>query len=570
MKHRYILTVAFFLCMTALFFLFPTKGLAVDYSISKANIEAYLLEDGTVNVHETFTYKFAGDFNGITRELIPKKGAKITNIHAKEGSTPLKTKKEGNLYKIYRKGSNETITIDIIYNIKNGINVYSDVADFYWPFFDERNESTYENLTISVHPPKETDEVIAYGEDKAFDTEKIQKGGTVVFNLGKVPSEENGNIRVAYNAQFFPQAPLSSNTAMKDKIIQAKQQLITNEQERRKTQKSIYHIANVVNFVFALILTSVLLFVLLKEKMRRNAIKQEFPERFFVPKQIMSLPATILYTNGNQLQSNHYAASFLDLLRKGYIQKTEENYFILNHQKGLTHENIFMDFLFHKVGENGQFSFDMLSDYMKNAKNHDQYFSFQQQWIKAVKEEMKQQDLYESPKLFRLFIGIFTALLLSLLVLLLNYDLLGSFFVTLLLFCAGCLFIIMYRPKTWKGLKIYLEWNEMKKQINELTGEQWNNLTEDEMLRTYIYGTGINEPLFEKKQKNLIQSFKLPFQSYEDPFNAYSTIYSLGPITSYYFYHANETAASSLDSNYSSGHDSGGGIGGGGGGSGAF
>jgi hypothetical protein len=62
--------------MSAALFLFPVLTFAIDYSITDTQIQADLQKDGDVNVKETHTYAFEDKFNGITRELIPKKGTK--------------------------------------------------------------------------------------------------------------------------------------------------------------------------------------------------------------------------------------------------------------------------------------------------------------------------------------------------------------------------------------------------------------------------------------------------------------------------------------------------------------
>ncbi|MBP3950154.1 DUF2207 domain-containing protein [Bacillus suaedae] len=51
------------------------------------------------------------------------------------------------------------------YLIEDGVTAYADVAEFYWPFFDDRNDSSYEQLTITVHPPEPTSGKIYYCND---------------------------------------------------------------------------------------------------------------------------------------------------------------------------------------------------------------------------------------------------------------------------------------------------------------------------------------------------------------------------------------------------------------------
>ena len=146
-------------------------------------MDAFLQENGDVQVEETHTYEFDGEFNGITREVVPKEGAAISKFTATENGQPLRVEKEDDLYKVHRKGADETITVTLQYTIKNGMEIYQDVAQFYWPFFDERNESSYENLTITIHPPKPTDDVIAFGYDEATNKETIQEDGAAVFQF---------------------------------------------------------------------------------------------------------------------------------------------------------------------------------------------------------------------------------------------------------------------------------------------------------------------------------------------------------------------------------------------------
>src|SRR5699024_11699799 len=95
-------------------------------------------------------------------------------------------------------------TIKLTYTIRNGVAVYSDVAEFYWPFFDTGNESDYEQLDVTVQPPQSTDDVLALGYDVAEGTESIQNDGSVQFSMGSVAGGSNGDIRVAYDRDLYP------------------------------------------------------------------------------------------------------------------------------------------------------------------------------------------------------------------------------------------------------------------------------------------------------------------------------------------------------------------------------
>src|SRR5690606_36721181 len=135
------------------FMIFPIIAQAVELDIEKTDIHAYLQSDGNIQVEETHTYAFDGDFNGITRTLIAKKGTEIQDMKATENGKALKVEQEDNLCKVHRHGTDEAVIIQLTYTIINGVQVYVVMGQFFWPLFDQRNESDYNNRNIDIHPP---------------------------------------------------------------------------------------------------------------------------------------------------------------------------------------------------------------------------------------------------------------------------------------------------------------------------------------------------------------------------------------------------------------------------------
>lgn len=575
MKRKSFSTFTLFIGFVIVFFLFPSNGLAVEFSITDVKMEAFLNEDGSVNVNETHTYSFDGDFNGITREIVPKEGTSIKGLKATENGKALRVEKEDDLYKIHRKGSDEKITVVLTYSIKNGVDVYRDIAEFYWPFFDDRNESTYENLTITIFPPLETDEVIAFGYDSAFTTEKINPDGSVLFKFGEVPSGENGDIRVAYDAALFPKAPLAADKPMKEEILAAKQELIDEVKADAAMTEKLSTFAKIGMPTLSILMLFVIIIAWMRAKLNRTAVKREFEQQeFSIPEQKMSLPATILYTNGAHLPGEAMGAAMMDLIRKGIIQKTEHHSFIVNKQYRnlIKHEQLLIDLLFNTIGANGEFSFDDLKAFTKRKTNHPHYQAGQTKWLQAVKEEIKEHDLYVKNTGFRWSIAIVSLLLIPLSIFFLAYGLFGWTFLTFGLFLTGIVFALAYHPKSWKGLVISHEWNLIKKQFKTQAFEDWKFLNEDEKMRVYIYALGIKEKNLKNKSKQFTDSFELPkspsYQHGAYPGVDMMTLTYYGPMATTSFYTANSTTQSTTSSSTSS--SSGGGVGGGGGGSGAF
>lgn len=554
------------LLLAALLFLFPHQSLAVEFSITNVKIDAFLRDNGNVEVEETHTYVFEGEFGGITREVVPIKGASISQFTATENGKNLQIEKEDDLYKVHRKGEDETITVKLHYTIENGLEVYQDVVQFYWPFFDDRNESDYEDISISIHPPAQTEDVIAFAYDEGFKTETIQEDGAVLFKLGYVPGNTNADIRVAYPASLFPNAPLTADKPMKEDILNAELALIKQAEADAKTKDTLATISKIGLPIFAILLFLLILRDCMTARSKHHSLLLEGAQFHSVPKQIMSLPATIFLTNNSYLPPQAMAAGLLDLVRQEYVSKTDDDQFQRLSVKGNhKHENILLEWLFEKIGSKSSFTFDDLSAYTKNKKNHSQYHLFQTQWLGAIKEEVESYSLYENKKTYRFLIGFSSILLLPFLFLFPIYDLLGPFFAALLLFLTVIIYAIAYRPKTWEGARIILDWKQFKAAFTSQT--DWENWSEDDRMRAYIYGLGISSNDVNRKNDELITAFTPPERNSYDDALFYSIAY-IGPMTSTKFRSANQSTSSGDGGSSSS--SGGGGTGGGGGGSGAF
>ncbi|PID14678.1 hypothetical protein CSV63_11325 [Sporosarcina sp. P34] len=134
----------------------------------------------------------------------PKRGASIEGFKASEKGKELRIEKHNTEYRVHRKGDSEVIVFDLQYTIRNGMEKYADGAQFYWPFFDRRNETDYGNMTITIVPLSPASDVMFIGYDSAEETGKVQPDGTVIFSLGEVRAGDNGDIRVVYEPSLFP------------------------------------------------------------------------------------------------------------------------------------------------------------------------------------------------------------------------------------------------------------------------------------------------------------------------------------------------------------------------------
>ena len=354
---------------------------------------------------------------------------------------------------------------------------------------------------------------------------------------------------------------------MKEEILKAEQELNLQVAKDAKTRETLSTISTIGLPAFTIILLLLMVRDWMTARSRRNDLLREGNTFGSVPKQIMSLPATIFFTNNSYLPAQAMAAGLLDLVRQGYVTKTAEDHFQRVKPKSpLKHENVLMEWLFDKICSDNTFSFDDLTAYTKNKKNHDKFHLFQAQWRDAIKQELDSYSLFENKTTYRLVIGFSSVLLLPFLFFFPIYDLLGSFFMALLLFFTVILYAILYRPKTWEGARIAFDWKQFKTCFKETSQTDWEKWSEDDRMRAYIYGIGISGNEINRKNDELIEAFTPPDNYYSND-AVFNSIVYIGPTTSSSFRSAYQSSGSSGDGGSSS---SGGGTSGGGGGSGAF
>ena len=472
------------LCVLLLILFIPTQVWAVEFSIESSDINAQLREDGQVVVKESHTYEFEGDFNGITRTLIPKKNTTIHNFQASENGENLKVKKEGNLYKVYRGGSDETVTVDITYTISQGVERFEDVAQFYYPFFDDSNETTYENMRITVVPPEPTDVKAAYGYDEAYGTVETIEEGTVVFNMGEVSSEENGDIRVAYDASLFPEASLTAKKPMLDDILADKEKMDAEVAAKMEAREQWGGFAPVIVGGLLLIAVGLIVQAIRRKRLTGIEIERQLSGNGRFPDTEMSLPASLLFTGGH-LKTSAIIASLLELVRKGNIKKiSDEEFELVDRVTDFKHETRLIEWLFDEIAADTTFHVDDLESYVKEKKNHEKYQRSFSGWKEAVRREYKQYKLTEKAVKTRWISGLASLVSFTSIFLFAYHGLFLWMLSVVILFLFFLIFAIAYRPLNEKGRRIMEELIPLK------LSDQWKSWDKEDQVPALLYQIG--------------------------------------------------------------------------------
>lgn len=545
--------LAFFLVL-----LIPAPALAVDFEITEVRIDAQLNEDGMVDVTENFTYQFEDDFEGITRGLIEQTGTTIENFSATENDNPLKVEMDDGVYKIYRAGEeDETVQVELTYQIVGAVEKFEDGVQFYWSFVDESNESKYGDMTISIIPPAPSSNIEALGYGEAYETEMITNEGAAIFELGQVPDEENITVRTIFEPELFP-ASTAQNGSIRDDLAADREQLENEAALFAQNQQTAKNIGiPVISIAGALLLTGILL-AWMRAAQRKRKINN-YPYEFFVPKESMSIPALLYFTNSAFLAPNAISAAMMELMRKGNVRQLSEDHFELaDRNTEHAHEETLISLLFDQIGDGREFTLEQVEQYTKVEDNHAAYNESIAEWNKGISAEVKEKGFYEKHPGLRWTAGVMGLLFVGLAIYTGIYEIFPWMAASIVLAMLAFGFAIGYSPITFEGHEVRRNWKKLKSAMEELPADQWNRLTKDEKQRAYAYLLGSDQKTAERKAA--------VFTSAESQMDASSFV--MNPVFMTAIFVSAGTATSASASGGVAG--SGTGVGGGGGGSGAF
>lgn len=552
MKRHLLL---FIICICILF---PTKVYAVDYTISHSTIDVHVQENGHVEVVEFHTYDFESKFNGMTREIDTKKGTKVEGFKAFENEKALKVEQDKNKYSIHRKGKNEQVTMKLQYVITNAIERFEDGGEFYWTFFTNGNESDFEDLRISIHPPSPTANVAYLGYFRAFNSEKAEADGTVHFELGRVSNSDRVDVRVVYDGHLFAALPMKNGTVI-NKIEQerlSKEQMIARQQKKREWKEQV--LAPISILFIGVFGGAVIALFSRRRKGRQYAMERLASIHFQVPSQKLSMPATIYFTNGGMGSHDLQAAALLDLIRKGLVRQVEVDSFeLMERETEFSHEEVYIQWLFSTIGDGKNFSIEQLQAFTKEERNYKAYNEGLQQWQQTIREEVKNANVFQkNPLLKWLFIGLgITFLTMSILFFssyVIVYGLIAVFF-SISSLCIG----LFYKERSSKGHLIAEEWKHCQMALQFINEADWESTSKDDQYRICIYNVGMDDKYLQKQ---------FATTNRESSISLYDSEFSFNPI----FITSSFQQASTNTSVHSSSSSNSGGVGGSGGGAGAF
>lgn len=562
---RFFFIILLALCIS---FIFPVKAEAINYDIEKVRIQAEIKPNGVIHVYESYTYNFSSSFNGITRRVYPKKDSYIDNFTATENVKQLDVELKDQTFYIHRAGeAGEVVRINIFYLIHNGLEIYEDVVQFYWPFIDDRNDSDFGDLEIIIYPPENTELLDVLGYDEAKDTEEILNDGVVSFSFGRLKAEKNADIRLLYNASSFSPISLTEEKEMKESLItEFKQDRKKQERKAERTEK-LKGIGDLLFPILGIVLLVMFLMIWLKRKFVLADVERTYQAASFVPDEHLSLPAMILFmSKTKQVFSQMLTVAFLDLIRRRLVRQIDSKTFsLISKETPYDHEIFLMNWLFEKVGKKGTLHISQLEAYVDEEKTAIEFQQDIGRWEDLIKLEISKHELRDVMSIPRVLAMVLEVFLPIFIIVFALHGLFGYMALALIFNLISTFILILYKPKTAQGIILERDWKQfVEKYIHE--GDIYlPEITEEERARAYLYSFALQNERLDQLNEKLAKDFELGRLSSLD--SSYYLIFTKE--ATQYFQEAYERSRVHYMTSTASGAR-GGGVGGGGGGAGAF
>ena len=250
---------------------------AKSYSIDNMDIQATVLENGDVNIKQSITYNFDGDYNGIYisipytiddiehDEIINNKkinddlytgyGITINSIKDGKNQDYIKTSYASNgkkgvytierepgiqTVKVYSPSSYETKEFILDYTIKNLCVKHKDVGELYYNFIGGEWDVNIKNLNIDVYLPNNREEIYIWAHGPLNGISRIISNQHANFKVDNVRKGQYVAARLIFNNSNISSSTKLSNINAKDIIFQDENEIAENKQEKEKfTQKII-------------------------------------------------------------------------------------------------------------------------------------------------------------------------------------------------------------------------------------------------------------------------------------------------------------------------------------------
>ncbi|HDP70648.1 MAG TPA: DUF2207 domain-containing protein [Actinobacteria bacterium] len=417
-------------------FILPNAVMAKDYSFPSVGVNVTVNPDGSFDVVENRTFDFDGDFSWAAYDLplYSQERGKLYDVtgfsvsegdviygesfSSEPGTVQITRSGEGISAKWFFSASDEQRTFTIKYKVGNGIDVYSDSAQFYWKFVGTGREKGVKDFSATVNLPEgaSREEIRTWGHGPLHGEVIILDDQTIKYEILNLPSGTFMEGRILFPASLVPQAEIDFNepilkNALAEEAEWAREANEVREKAKEELQKreKLNQMGMVVSIIVALVGLGFFMFMWF---MYGKEHKTDFEGEYYRELPADYPPAIMGYLwRFGSVNTDDMISTMMDLARRGYIKIKEEmvtrkgffrekedyDYTIKKIDKpteGLKKfEKTLLSLLFNKIGDGQKVSMEEIKEY---AENHPSSFknSFEN-WKKQIVLEAKSHGFLE-------------------------------------------------------------------------------------------------------------------------------------------------------------------------------
>jgi len=313
--------------LSSVFFIFIFLGIetvsAKSYSYPYIKMSLNLEKNSSIIVSQERSYDFRGNFSWAFLNLKKKGASDVDFIEIRDLDTDelltYDIEEDQNHIKAtwHYDAYNQVKKFLIVYEIKDAVKRYNDVADFYWKVIEDEHESI-KNFNAEVFIPEPSPNLF-----KLF-VHSAAKPGTMTFSndlkkvsvvMQNIPKNRFVEFRLLTSPSIFSDVKL---------IEENKYEAILNEERSNLLKSSIFGFTYNIFFYPILVIPLILIFLYfyfkygVEPKVKYEGIyERDFP--------IKISPMALAYlVGGINVQTRGFIATILDLARRGYLNVKEE------------------------------------------------------------------------------------------------------------------------------------------------------------------------------------------------------------------------------------------------------
>lgn len=470
---------------------------AVDYSLTNANIDIDVQDNGLLTVYEAITYHFDSSANGVYRDIPLKKNQSIENLEvAVDGAyAPYEIISQGSKerIKIYlyadeahtkKISSGSDVTIYLTYDFTNVVKVYDDIAELQYKVWGEEWEESLDSLTATIHLPN--DKKVEYWINPYYnDASSSFSDGTLTIKSPGVKEDDYLEARILIPLKEF------SSTEYAQHVDGKAADKIRKMQEDDKNSKEALTSAGSIIDIILVALCSIPLGIYYKfgrePKTDYQGIYEHEPPTNDPPAFVNALMGSMTKSIGN-LDQKAFQATIMDMINKGNLgvdseddtEFTKTTFLTIKSTEGLKdYELELIDILRH-YELNGRISFSYMQDCLRSESEARDYQNRYDQWTENFKNRYLPDSLlreYFDDKGYKILQGFgIVALILGILVGLFSFffEYKGSFITLIIaiLFAILGLVLVMLPSGiggkyTIKGMEYAERWENFKKFLKD-------------------------------------------------------------------------------------------------------